>query len=335
MLSRFSLKFLRRLLASSLVVTLACTALIVLQGSSNKKLKKQEPPPPANMVVEPEPLLEPAVIDATNLMFELPELPNEITFCGEVVPLSDREVAERLERELAVNTFWHSNTFLLLKRTGRYFPLIEKILQEEGIPDDFKYLALAESGLLNARSGAGAAGFWQFLKATGIKHGLEVRDDVDERYNLEKATKAACEYLREAKEEFGNWTLAAAAYNRGENGLARAIGSQKVKSYYDLYLNPETSRYVFRILSLKLIHSDPKQYKFNIEPSAYYKPLPTYDFEVNNSIEDLPKFALEHGTNYKTLHELNPWLRTYELPNKSRKKYVIHLPYLESQRADD
>lgn len=334
MLTRFSLKSLRRILASSIALTISCLALIVLQGHADKKLKNQQPVMEVtDLPVEP--LVEPTPTELLKMSFNLPQIPETLEFCGEPVPLSDREVLERLERELLVNAYWHSNTFLLLKRTGRYFPLIEKILQEEKVPDDFKYLALAESGLLNARSGAGAAGFWQFLKATAIKHGLEVRDDVDERYHLEKATRAACDYLREAKEEFGNWTLAAAAYNRGENGLARAINAQHVKSYYDLYLNPETSRYVFRIISLKLIHSDPGNYLFNLDADDYYKPLSTYDFEVNNTIEDLPKFALEHGTNYKSLHELNPWLRTYELPNKSRKMYKIALPFVEAQRADD
>jgi hypothetical protein len=317
--------------------------LVILQGSASKDLKNAEPPTKVKTVVEiPEehehttiPKDIPAEISQSGNRFVCPELPLSLEFCGEKVPLSDHNVKERLDRELLVNMFWHSSTMLMFKRAHRFFPEIEKILAQEGVPDDFKYLAMAESGLVPTQSSAGAQGVWQFIEATAKRYNLEIRSDVDERYHLEKSTRAACKYLKDAKAKFGSWTLAAAAYNRGEGGLDRALESQLVSSYYDLYLNSETSRYVFRIISLKEIHTNQEKYGFIIDDNLLYNPLHTYQKVVNYSIKSLPQFAREHGTTYKIIRELNPWLNSYSLANSSGTSYSITLPYLLSERMDE
>jgi membrane-bound lytic murein transglycosylase D len=264
-----------------------------------------------------------------------PPIPKAPVFAGEVMPVQQPDVKERLERELLVNTYWQSNTSLLIKRAGAYFPIIEPILAEEGVPEDFKYLAMAESGLTQAKSPAGARGFWQFLTTTGKSYGLEIRNGLDERYHIEKSTRAACEYLKKAKEQFGTWTLAAAAYNRGENGLSRALSDQHVKSYYDLYLNPETARYVYRIVALKYIYSTQEDYGFHIGKEEYYTLPNTYLEKVDKTIEDLPKWAIERGTNYKVLRSLNPWIRSYELTVPASKVYYLKMPELELNAEDE
>lgn len=310
-------------------------AFILLQSSASKDLKEKEPPTEvSHSSAHPHEMSQPELVSHDH-SYKLPEMPDTLEFCGERVPLYDRNVYERLERELIVNCYYHSSTLLILKRTGRYFPVIEEILEEEGVPDDFKYLAMAESGLQNVTSGAGAKGVWQFIRSTGRREGLEIGSGLDERYNLEKATRAACNYLKKSKSEFGNWTTAAASYNRGEAGMRRALEDQHEDSYYDLFLNPETSRYVFRILAMKLIEQNPEKYNFQIEEDDYYKPISTYEVRVNSSIEDLPAYAQKKGTNYKILRELNPWIRSYALSNRSGKSYVIELPFLEASRADE
>jgi len=256
----------------------------------------------------------------------IPQLPANMNFAGEAVPQSDLESMERLDREMLVNTFWHSNTILMLKRANRHFPLIERILKEEGVPDDFKYLCMIESGLDNVVSPANAAGFWQFLKSTGKEYDLEVDGDVDERYHLEKATHAACRYLKNSKERLGSWTLAAAAYNMGEAGVKRQLDAQDVKSYYSLYLNPETARYVFRILAAKEIHSNPAEYGFELTPDAKYQAVKTRSVSVSNSISNWPEWAVKQGTNYKYLKWLNPWIRSRSLRNSNGKTYEVLLP---------
>jgi len=254
------------------------------------------------------------------------EIPEKMDFAGERVPLEDPDIRERMDRELLVNTYWQSNGLLLFKKANKYFPIIEPILKENGLPDDFKYLAIAESALENARSPAGAAGFWQFLKSTGQEYGLEINDYVDERYNLELATKVAVEYLKDSKERFGTWTLAAAAYNAGNAGVSRQLKRQGVDGYYDLLLNDETSRYIFRILALKEIMNNPKKYGFNFREKDLYTQVPTYKVKVDTAVTDFTDFAGKFGINYKILKIHNPWLRDTYLKNASGKEYFIEIP---------
>jgi len=258
-------------------------------------------------------------------VFPVP-LPDTMNFAGEPVPMNHFEVREELEREMLVNTYWQSQIMLNIKKANRYFPVIEKILKKNGIPDDFKYLALAESGFTYKTSPAGAVGFWQIVKATAIANGLEVGKDVDERDNLKKSTEAACKYFKEAYQHFHNWTLAAASYNMGMAGMARAIQFQKQASYYDLGLNSETTRYIYRILALKEIQSNPQKFGFYIKNSDLYPPIPTIEVNVDSSITSLADYAISMHVNYRILKILNPWLLTSSLPNPERKTYTISLP---------
>jgi len=255
-----------------------------------------------------------------------PELPAKIDFAGELVPLNLFYVRESLDREILANTYMQSSTTLMFKRAHRWFPVIEPILKANDIPDDFKYLAIAESNFANVVSSAGAEGFWQFIKGTGQKYGLEITDEVDERYNVEKATEAACKYFKEAYGEYKSWTLVAASYNRGIDGVGKALDKQGVTSYYDTYLVEETSRYVYRILALKTIYLHPTSYGFYFREKDFYPPLKTYTKSVDSSISDLAAFAASQKINYRILREFNPWLRRYSLTNKSGKTYHITLP---------
>jgi hypothetical protein len=252
--------------------------------------------------------------------------PVSIDFAGEQTPLQISDVRERLDRELLINANLHSTTTLIIKRANRVFPVIEPILEKYGVPDDFKYLAVIESGLTNATSPAGARGVWQFMTDTAKEKGMEVNDYVDERYHLEKSTEAACKYLLAAKEKFGSWTLAAASYNGGMNGVNKRVEEQQVSNYYDLALTEETSRYVFRILALKEIMKSPTKYGFNIYQSDLYSTIPTKKVEVDSTINDLASFAKTQGINYKILKIHNPWLRDKKLLNVSKKKYEIEIP---------
>ena len=252
--------------------------------------------------------------------------PTTTDFAGETAPLHVVDVRERLDRELLINANLHSTTTLILKRANRAFPVIEPILQKYGIPDDFKYLAVIESGLVNAVSSAGARGVWQFMPETAKEKGMEVNDFVDERYHLEKSTEAACKYLLAAKNKFGSWTMAAASYNGGMNGVNKKIEEQQVTNYYDLALTEETSRYVFRILALKEIMKNPGKYGFNIYPTDLYSPIPTKKIEVDSTITDLASFAKTQGINYKILKIHNPWLRDKKLTVTTGKKYEIEIP---------
>ena len=253
-------------------------------------------------------------------------IPEDLNFAGEPLPLQEPDIYERMDRELLVNTYWQSNGFLMFKRAQKYFPVIEPILEKNGVPDDFKYLALIESGLTNAVSPAGATGFWQIMKTTGREYGLEVNSNVDERYNLEMATEVACDYLKKSKDRLGSWTLAAAAYNAGMAGISRRLDAQNVDEYYDLLLGEETGRYVFRIIALKEILSNPKRYGFNFRDKDLYSLVPTYKVEVDTAVTDFSSFAKEFGINYKILKLHNPWLREPHLNNKSRKLYHIEIP---------
>ncbi|MBC7494914.1 MAG: lytic transglycosylase domain-containing protein [Flavobacterium sp.] len=252
--------------------------------------------------------------------------PAAVDFSDEPTPLNIIDVKERFDRELLVNANLHSSTLLILKRANRYFPVIEPILKQNNIPDDFKYLCVIESALTNATSAAGAKGFWQFMPETAKEKGMEINESVDERYHLTKATQAACDYLLNAKDKFSNWTLAAASYNCGMNGISKSLETQKVSNYYDLLLTDETQRYIFRILALKTIMQNPKLYGFNLEQNELYQPIATKIIEIDSTISDLAQFSIEQGINYKLLKIYNPWLRDKKLINLTNKKYLLEIP---------
>ncbi len=254
------------------------------------------------------------------------KIPQSLDFSGERVPLDQPDIRERLDRELLVNTYWQSNMMLLLKRANKYFPIITSILKEEGVPDDFKYLAVIESALQNTRSPKGAKGIWQIMPGTAREYGLEVNDNVDERYHIEKSTRVACAYLKKAKERFGSWTLAAASYNRGMYGTDQLLKKQLVDNYYDLLLNSETSRYVFRILAVKEIMTYPEAYGYIFDQEDLYKPIPVRKLGVDTAITNIARFAKEQSINYKILKVHNPWLIQNHLNNRSRKYYEIEIP---------
>lgn len=310
---------------NTLIIFILVSFVLVLTEGCNQASVNE------NVVVEQQPVLPDSIqnyqdyIAQNYKVFAMP-LPDELTLCGEPVPLNRIHVRENLDREILVNTYWHSNTFLYQKRAARWFPTIERILKQQGVPDDLKYLALVESGLTDVVSPAGAAGFWQFMKPTGEDYGLEINRYVDERYHLEKATVAACKYLKRAYKQFESWSAAAASYNVGKGALANAMKKQKVDNYFDLHLNSETARYVYRILAAKLILSNSKQFGFNFRRQEYYLPYRTYTVEVDSAISDLPQFALDQGINYQMLRLLNPWIRNYTLPRQDDKTYKILLP---------
>ncbi len=254
------------------------------------------------------------------------QLPDTLLFAGERVPLEYFDVHEALDREMLSNIFFHSQTIRMIKVAHRYFPQIEPILAAHGIPDDFKYLAIAESNLSNAVSPAGAVGFWQLRSGTGLEYGLEINSEVDERYHLEKSTVAACKYLQESYDKYGEWTMAAASYNAGRRGMDRQIIRQKEESYYNLLLNDETARYIFRVLAYKLILEDPSAYGFQISLEDMYQPISYRVVTIDGPVVDFALFAKEQGTNYKMLKFFNPWLRDNNLTNSQRKTYEIKIP---------
>lgn len=255
-----------------------------------------------------------------------PKVPSQDDLAGEPVPFESFGVREQLDREMVVNTYHHSSTMLYFKRASRWFPVIEPILAEKGLPDDFKYLAIIESGLSQVVSPAGAAGFWQFMKGTAPQYGLRVTKEIDERYHVVKATYAACDYLLEAKEEFGSWALAAASYNMGKAGVRRDLEEQGVDTYWELHLNSETARYVYRLLAIKAIFEDPESFGFSIQADALYQPYATRTVWVKAPIEDLSAFALEQGANLKALKTLNPWLRSSRLTVAVGDSIAIEMP---------
>ena len=254
------------------------------------------------------------------------ELPDTLSFAGEKVPLDSPDLMERLDRELLVNTYWQSNMMLLLKRANKYFPTIEKILNEEGVPGDLKYLSVIESGLENVVSPAGARGFWQIMRTTGREYGLEVNSNVDERYHIAFSTRMAAQYLKKAKKKFGSWTLAAASYNRGMSGIQRNLNTQKVESYFDLRLGQETSRYVFRVLAVKEIIENPSKYGYVFDDTDLYYSVPVRLHGLDTAISNLTAFAEKMGVNYKILKIHNPWLLQNHLNNRSKKYYEIAIP---------
>lgn len=271
--------------------------------------------------------------DEFNLKYSVFSLniPEKVDFAGEEMPIQFFDVMESLDRELLVNTYWQSQTLMFFKRAHKFFPIIEPILIKNNIPPDFKYLALAESGLMNVVSPAGASGFWQFMKATGIEYGLEINDEVDERYNLLLATNAACKLLNDAYKKYKSWSLVAASYNMGMGGLDKQLKQQKVESYYDLHLNNETARYVYRIVAIKLIMDNPKMFSFHFREKDLYELPLTEEIAVDSTVADWADFAIEHKTNYKILRELNPWIKGASLTNKNKKQYKVVVP-LEGYR---
>lgn len=269
---------------------------------------------------------EQTIIKEAELKVKPVKIPQELHFATEKVPIDMYYVRESLDRELTINTYWHSSTLLNMKKAGRFFPIIEPILEKNNIPDDFKYVAVIESGLSNAISPDGATGFWQFMEGTARDYGLEINREVDERYNLIKSTEAACEYFQNAYEDYGSWTLAAASFNAGKRGVNRQIERQKVDDYYDLLMSEETERYIFRILAVKTIFENPEDYHFDISANDLYKPIRIKTVEVDTVVESWADFAFQFGINYRILKEFNPWLRQAYLKNKSRKTYLISIP---------
>ena len=253
-------------------------------------------------------------------------IPDTVSFAGEATPIDLYYVREALDRELSVNTYWHSSTLFMFKRAHRWFPVIEPILKRNGIPDDFKYLALAESGFRRVVSPAGATGFWQFMKETGKEYGLVINKNIDERYHVEKATEAACRFLQDSYDIYNNWTLVAASYNAGRKRINNELERQKADTYYDLLLSEETSRYVFRILALKTIFSYPTRYGFYLREKDLFPAIPTYTVTVSDDIPDLAKFSIDHNINYRILKDFNPWLRQNHLNIKHNRSYEIKLP---------
>lgn len=303
---------------------LALVGLLALTGSFIFAVQSDPVPEKVQETQDKETLQDKRVADAYQI--SAIEIPRDLNFAGEPVPMEDPEVMERVDREFLVNTYWQSNALLLIKRANKYFPIIEPILAKNGVPDDFKYLAVAESALMNAVSPAGATGFWQIMRETGKEFGLEVNGNVDERYHLEKSTQAACEYLKKWKERFGSWTMTAAAYNAGPTGIRRFMDIQKADDYYDLLLGEETGRYVFRILAIKEILSHPEKYGYQVGSDDMYTKVPAFTVEVDSPVASWADFAHEYEINYKVLKRHNPWLREAHLNNASGKKYVIEIP---------
>ena len=253
-------------------------------------------------------------------------LPHSIELCGEPVPLEKLDVRERLDRELLVNTYWQSNSILAHKRAARWFPLIEGILLREGVPEDLKYIALIESNLANVVSPMGATGYWQFMKETARSHGLQVDNEVDERYNVIKSTEAAARYLRSSYDRYGSWAMAMASYNLGQGGLDKQVARQGTRNYYDLLLPEETSRYVFRALAMKEVMNDPSRYGFHIRKKDLYSPYRVRSIDLDAPVPDLAAWANAHGTSYKVLKLLNPWLREDRLSDLKGARYQVLLP---------
>jgi hypothetical protein len=253
-------------------------------------------------------------------------LPAEVTFAGEKMPLDNFDTRESLEREILISAYRHSSTLLIIMRANRYLPVIEKVLKKNNIPDDFKYLVAAESEYSNMVSPAGATGFWQIMPETGREEGMEVNTVVDERYDVEKSTQFACDYILRSYNKFGTWTMAAASYNGGRGGIDEQIKTQRQNNYYDLLLNEETARYIFRVVAYKIVISDPQKYGFNITKKDLFPELKYYEVKVDSVITDFSEFALRYGTNYKMLKFLNPWLRKPYLTPRTNKEYLIKIP---------
>lgn len=267
------------------------------------------------------------IFTSFNLLQATPEVPQSVTFCGQRIDLTRFDRYERMDRELLAFTYMHSTSIQMIKKANRYFPIVEPILKKNGIPDDFKYLMVIESNLNpNARSSAGAAGLWQFMKTTGREYGLEVNDNIDERYHVEKATAAACQYLKDAYEKYQDWVAVAASYNAGQVRISSQLEKQYVKDALDLHLVEETARYVYRIIAAKIMFQDPTRFGFELKASQLYQPIPYREIVIDFEISNLAEWALKHGTTYSMLKIMNPWLRQDFLQNKSRRTYILQIP---------
>lgn len=267
------------------------------------------------------------IFTSFNLLQATPEVPQSVTFCGQRIDLTRFDRYERMDRELLAFTYMHSTSIQMIKKANRYFPIVEPILKKNGIPDDFKYLMVIESNLNpNARSSAGAAGLWQFMKTTGREYGLEVNDNIDERYHVEKATAAACQYLKDAFEKYQDWVAVAASYNAGQARISSQLEKQYVKDALDLHLVEETARYVYRIIAAKIMFQDPTRFGFELKASQLYQPIPYREIVIDFEISNLAEWALKHGTTYSMLKIMNPWLRQDFLQNKSRRTYILQIP---------
>ncbi len=306
-------KHLKILIFSS--IALLFTGVIYLFFNNGEKEEPEKEPVTEEMTF----------VEGMNYAMPVP-LPDSVNFAGEPAPMDIFYVREQLDRDLTVNTYWHSNTLLSLKRAARWFPVIEPILARNGIPDDFKYLALIESGLMNVISPSGATGFWQFLEKTGKEYGLKINKEVDERYHVAKSTEAACDYLNKAYGKFRNWTLVAASYNAGQGRVDEVRGKQLSDNYYELLLPDETNRYLFRILAMKYIYKDPLKYGFKLETGDLYDLLTVRNVTVTATIHNLAAYAKEQKTTYRMLKELNPWLRSDKLTVKGGESYDCALP---------
>lgn len=259
-----------------------------------------------------------------------PDIPDQVEFAGEKIDLSRYDAFERFDRELSSFIYLHSTTGLLIKRANRFFPIIVPILKENGIPEDFKYLAVIESSLNpRAVSGAKAAGMWQIMPATGKEYGLEVTDSVDERFHIEKSTRAACKYLKRAYDKYGNWALVAASYNGGMGRISKELNNQDVDSFYDMWLTEETQRYVFRMLAIKQIFSEPYRYGFALKSNQLYLPIRTKELKIDSTVNSLLDIAKQEGVTYGQLKEFNPWVRGRGIPNKTGKTYYLSVPLAE------
>jgi len=309
--TKVSLK--KLLLNSSYIILLAIVLLFVLKLFSYSKVEVNDDPTYQKEI-------------NNNYSVYSPIIPDEYDFAGEKIPLENIDVREALDYEILKIMYWHSECILQIKRANKFFPIIEPILAKNKIPDDFKYLVVTESGLQNVVSPAKAEGYWQFLKETGKSYGLEINSEVDERYDIVKSTEAACKYLQDSYKRFGSWTLAAAAYNAGSGRISKDMTSQQVDNYYDILLNRETGRYVYRIAAYKLIMSNPRNYGFVLRKEDLYYPMKDTILEVDSSITDFVGFAKKYGTNYKTFKRMNPWLRSKTLTNSSKKTYYIKVP---------
>lgn len=298
----------RTLLLLNILLALALTGILMLSFKGNEGGGAGFPAPPQT-------------IRSINLN-------KDYDFCGEKFPMDNFDVRQRLDAELLRNVYFHSATILAIKRANALFPVIEPILKEEGVPEDLKYLAVAESNLSNAVSPAGARGVWQFMKSAADQYGLEVNDEVDERYHLEKSTRAACRYLRRQKEQLGSWVLAAAAYNGGPARISTEMQNQRARSFFDLNLAAdETMRYPFRIVALKEVMQNPEYYEYRIERDHLYDPLPPFKVvKVDGPVESWADFAAEHGVSYRMFKLYNPWLISNKLTNKARKTYEVRVP---------